>query len=330
MSALQHFPVARYTLDYQVDQPIRLPDFAGSALRGAFGHSLKRIACVTREPDCRACLLYRSCPYPAVFETPPPLTPTRRTFSQIPNPFVVEPPPLGAREYPSGDRLSFSLVLMGPALKQLPLVILAWQRALSRGIGPGEGTAVLKRVEVEGHPGAVYDPEEGQIHPHPQSQLVPAHAASTDSIHLEIQTPLRLQRDGHVLGVPKLEPHDLLMGLVRRIAYLCEFQLGTPLDADFMGLNNLAATIQGDKQLHWHDWTRYSARQKQPMTLGGAMGSWTLRGELTPFLPFLHLGQWLHAGKNASFGLGRYVIVPDLADGPTSKSGEEGADESTE
>jgi len=44
------------------------------------------------------------------------------------------------------------------------------------------------------------------------------------------------------------------------------------------------------------------------MALGDVVGEWSLCGELGPFLPFLHLGQWLHVGKNATFGLGRYAL----------------------
>lgn len=313
MNALTDFPVARYTLEFQVEQPVRLPDFAGSALRGAFGHALKRATCVTREPACSPCLLYRTCPYPAIFETPPPLEPARRIFSSIPSPFVVEPPAWGARDYASGESLSFSLVLIGPALKQLPLILLAWQRALARGIGPGEGTARLLRVGVEGSAASVYDPTQGQVRSHPQGMRAAPASVDNHVVQLQFATPLRLQRDGHVLGVQKLAPRDLLTALVRRIAYLCEFQLGCPLEADFSGLHAQSALVTGDKQLRWHDWTRYSARQKQPMTLGGAVGSWTLHGDLAPFMPFLHLGQWLHVGKNASFGLGSYRIVSAAA-----------------
>jgi hypothetical protein len=45
------------------------------------------------------------------------------------------------------------------------------------------------------------------------------------------------------------------------------------------------------------------------MQLGGVVGQWTLQGDLHPFMPFIHLGQWLHAGKNASFGLGHYRMA---------------------
>jgi CRISPR/Cas system endoribonuclease Cas6 (RAMP superfamily) len=44
------------------------------------------------------------------------------------------------------------------------------------------------------------------------------------------------------------------------------------------------------------------------MQLGGVIGEWTLEGDLAPFWPYLHLGQWLHVGKNATFGLGHYQL----------------------
>lgn len=44
------------------------------------------------------------------------------------------------------------------------------------------------------------------------------------------------------------------------------------------------------------------------VSLGGAVGEWTLRADLPPALPLLWLGQWLHAGKNASMGMGGYTL----------------------
>ena len=33
-----------------------------------------------------------------------------------------------------------------------------------------------------------------------------------------------------------------------------------------------------------------------------------LEGEVGPFLPALHLGQWLHVGKETVFGMGQYRL----------------------
>jgi hypothetical protein len=306
---LQSFPAARYQLQCITEQPIHLPEYAGSALRGAFGHALRQTACVTHQPDCSACALYRSCAYPAVFETPPPLDYPRRQLTQVPQPFVVEPPPWGERAHAAGSPLDFSLVLIGPALTQLPLVLLAWRRALQRGLGPQQGTARLAAVHVEGDPEPVMDPASGRVRPHAQRIALPAPQAAPRSITLMFDTPLRLQRNGQVIGLGELTPQLLLMALLRRVAHLVELQLGGTLGVDFAALNTHAAAITGSHQLAWRDWTRHSSRQQQRMVLGGVVGPWTLQGDLAPFWPLLHLGQWLHLGKNATFGLGRYRLL---------------------
>lgn len=300
------FPVARYRLEFTTEKPIHLPEYGGSALRGAFGHGLRQAACVTREPDCRSCALYRSCSYPAIFETPPPPDYSRRVLANVPHPFVVEPPPWGERAHDRGSALNFSVVLIGPALKQLPLVLLAWRKALRLGLGPREGTAHLDRVFVEGDPDPVHVDQAGRIRPHDQNLRLPSPERAPEEVTLVFDTPLRLRRDGQVLGIDALRVQDLLMGLLRRVAYVVELQLGSTLDVDFAALGAHASTIEGERRLAWRDWTRRSNRQQQRMVLGGAVGTWTLRGDLAPFWPLLYLGQWLHVGKNATFGLGRY------------------------
>jgi len=54
------------------------------------------------------------------------------------------------------------------------------------------------------------------------------------------------------------------------------------------------------------------------MQLGGLLGTVTFEvragprshsNELAPFWPYIWLGQWTHAGKNTSMGLGKYEII---------------------
>jgi len=304
------FPAARYRFDWRVETPIRLPEYAGSTLRGAFGNALRRTACMTRQKDCKPCPLYRSCPFPAVFAPAPPAEHSLQAFSQIPAPFVVEPPAWGERDYAPGDTLGFHLVLIGRALSQLPLVVHAWQRALKHGIGAGDGSASLLRVSLVGEAAeqTVYDAAEGQIRPHsPGIEPPPGEA---ERVHLRIETPLRLQHNGRPIRPQAITGRDLLVTLMRRVALVSEFHAAQRLDLDYRALAEAAARVRSETALAWQDWTRYSSRQKQEMTLGGVVGEWTLRGELAPFLPMLYLGQWLHVGKNASFGLGRYHLAP--------------------
>jgi hypothetical protein len=56
-------PVNRYRFDCIAHTPIRLPDYTGSLLRGAFGRALRQVACITREKDCTPCALKYGCSF---------------------------------------------------------------------------------------------------------------------------------------------------------------------------------------------------------------------------------------------------------------------------
>ena len=58
---LDHFRVVRLGIVLRARDPIRLPPYAGSTLRGAFGHAFRRVACPFRQ--CPPCLVPASCPY---------------------------------------------------------------------------------------------------------------------------------------------------------------------------------------------------------------------------------------------------------------------------
>ena len=130
-------PMVRYRIAFEVTEPVHLPEYSGSTIRGAFGGALRHVACMTRQKECKACPLYRSCPYTDIFETPPPEEHTLQKFSQIPNAYVIEPPNWGARTYEKGETVEFHFVLFGRALYHLALVVFALQRAFSRNVGRG-------------------------------------------------------------------------------------------------------------------------------------------------------------------------------------------------
>jgi hypothetical protein len=307
--ALTPLPLARYRLDFEVETPLHLPAYAGSTLRGAFGAALRATACITRQKTCDGCPLIHSCPYAVLFETRPPTSGhSLQKFTQVPHPYVIEPPQWGERDYVPGERLSFHLVLAGRALDQLALVIWAFVRAFRRGVGKGDGTARLLGVTRIGvTETVVLNGPDGRLAEH-DAAVPPPPIFQGDSVTLVIDTPLRLQRNGHPIDARALTARDLLVALVRRIALLHEFHGAGPLPLNFRALAQRAEAIESDKELRWRNWQRYSNRQQQKIALGGVVGRWRLSGDLGPFLPFLHLGQWLHVGKEATFGLGGYNL----------------------
>jgi hypothetical protein len=64
------YGVFRFTI--VPSEPLILPLFKGSTLRGGFGHAFKRVVCALRKTNCSECLLKERCVYSYIFETPPP------------------------------------------------------------------------------------------------------------------------------------------------------------------------------------------------------------------------------------------------------------------
>ena len=70
---------------------------------------------------------------------------------------------------------------------------------------------------------------------------------------------------------------------------------------DFRWLAERSSSVETVRsELCWREWGG---------GVQGVVGRIAFQGELVDFLPFFLLGERLHAGKGASFGLGRYSIL---------------------
>lgn len=309
-----HLPIARYAADFIVEAQPHFTGFPGSAWRGALGHALKRLVCITEASTCSGCQLYRSCAYPYLYDTPPSPDATQmRRYQNAPHPYVLAPHGmLGDHHY----RLHFTLI--GEANKQLPLFIMALSRAASAGKGIAKGRLQLQRVLQA--PNWSDDPEKwcsiyeanGELNP-----LTPLHAPEIPPVAspcmLHFITPVRLKRDGRHVHATDVRFADLFGNILRRVSMLAYHHAGYTLEADFRGLVHQSRQLQTNNQLSWQDMTRYSNRQHAVMQMGGFVGTMILPDvDIQPFWPYLWLGQWLHAGSGATMGLGRYRISASL------------------
>jgi hypothetical protein len=62
---------ASLTFRMRALEPMILPSYKGSTLRGGFGNTFRRVVCALRKNNCQDCLLENKCVYSYVFETPP-------------------------------------------------------------------------------------------------------------------------------------------------------------------------------------------------------------------------------------------------------------------
>ena len=341
-----HIKVGRFVLRLRALEEIRLPAYEGSTLRGGFGHALKRACCALRRQECATCMLRERCVYLYLFETPPPPdAEMMRLYPAAPHPFVIEPPENGKRVLGVGENFEFGLVIIGRALEYIPYLIYAFiglgEMGLGRGRRVGTGGNSTPRLDNDssansrhgaaggGRGGkfsledvfamsaeglvSIYDSSNQSLKkpvPWPDQEATWSRCEALRTagrITMHFKTPTRIKSDGHFTDEPEF--HNLVRSLLRRLSALSYFHCEKRLELDFKGLIERAKKVERvSSDLRWHDWERYSGRQKQKMTLGGFVGEATFAGDFGELLPMLVWGGVLHIGKAASFGLGKYIL----------------------
>lgn len=299
-------------------EPLILPAYKGSTLRGGFGYTFKRVVCAIRDKECQDCLLKEKCVYSYVFETPPPSdTKMMRKYKTAPHPFVIEPPQEKRRGYKPGDEITFGLTLIGRAIHYLPYFIYTFDELGKIGIGKGKAKYELKEVSCDGK--KIYNSDSKTLKPFKPSFLPlnienviarkPDLNRDDEAISLSFLTPTRILYNSHL--TLDLEFHIFIRNLLRRLSLLYYFHCnGDPSEWDFKGVINMAKEIKiKEKNLRWYDWERYSGRQEARIKMGGSVGSITFEGNIDPFMPLIKAGEVLHLGKGTAFGLGKYRIV---------------------
>ncbi len=304
--------------------------YLGSSWRGAFGRALRETVCVTGLPDCGGCALVATCPYPTVFEnrTPPKAQKLRR-YQRIPNPFVLEPAHKGFDD--QDGTLNLGVTLMGRGNAHLPYVLPALERAGRNGLTSRRVALELVDVHAESPPKGPEGTRPGwrQVRtPSDEPRNGILHFATPpppDMVKVRLLSPLRIKRDGRLVGVKAFTFRAFAANLMRRISLLTYFFGETPYETNFADVLARAESVPvRDSQLRWRELRRRSTRQDAEVPMGGLVGSFEVASRsLGLFWPCLWLGQWTHLGKGCTMGLGRYVLetAEQQPEGAASQSG---------
>ncbi|BAU58757.2 CRISPR repeat RNA endoribonuclease Cas6 [Halorhodospira halochloris] len=238
-------------------------------------------------------------------------------YPKAPHPFVLGLSLNSGGQVSAGEKLSLGVTLLGRATGTIPYWVHVLQAAGEQGLGPQRVPLALETVHQECGPGdgdwaLVYLPGETfepQPAQHPKPPPVP------NRVRLRLHTPLRVRRGGRHVSAQELAFHDLFRTLLRRLSMLSQFHGPGPLEGDPRTLVEIARGIAWQKtDWRWHDWQRFSARQGRRVPMGGVIGEALLDGNDLVFIwSLLWFGQWVHASRGASMGLGRYEIISEDA-----------------
>lgn len=297
-----------------------LPKYYGSTLRGAFGHSFKRIACVDiKKTSCHECEIETHCPYAYIFEsTSGGPEDWMGKFDDVPRPFMFLPELEAKQHHEPDEELELEVRLFGKGIDFFPYFVLAFIQMGEHGLGYQRKSYRLKKVlslnPILRSEQLVYDGERNRIYT-PRNVVsgdtsFSQFTENTKQVRISYITPLRLKENGRLLQT--VEFSYLIRSLLRRATAILYFHHGIKLELDFRELVDRSHEVKRVKDLsEWFEFERYSSRQGEKMKLGGVIGEVTYEGKLVEFLPLLEFGRWVGAGKNNVFGLGQmdYVSV---------------------
>ncbi len=299
--------------EYRAERSCRLPPYKGTTLRGALGYALREVACLEAMPGCEGCASPARCAYGALYESAVDAAGTAGSFDR-PMPYVLSPPLDDRQDYAPGDRLELVVCLIGTARRWLPKLIEALVVLGQQGLGVERSCWTLARLGTKTPQGP---PRNLALHAADLvDQAAVMDAASLlasrplrERVTLQFLTPTHLTDKGQI--VTRLDGSILARRLLRRIGGLAENYCGESLDQiDFNAMLTTAARLTcADQRLHLHSWDRYSSRRGHKHALSGIVGEVTLSGVDESLWPLLLLGEQLHLGKGASFGMGKYQIV---------------------
>jgi|GEM_PF-684626 len=128
------------------------------------------------------------------------------------------------------------------------------------------------------------------------------------AISLRYLSPVKIKERGQWVEEPEFVP--VMKALVRRLRLLSLVHgRGEWPHAKWGPLLDLAETVRLEHQeMLWAGYTRRSKTSGTQEIEGFVGQAWYAGEDMSPLLPFLWLGQWLHIGKGYVLGNGRYSI----------------------
>jgi hypothetical protein len=253
--------------------------------------------------SCEKCPQATDCPYQQIFSQAMHSDPSAiKRFQKPPLPFAFNPQLL-PKAPNKGDSCEIGLTLVGIAINHVVHFLDAVGFMFGHPESRWTGVADLVKIESVDYLGnraiisqngsrAVLD----RFHVLSLDGLEKSAVLPTDELRLTFATPLRIIKDGRPLR--ELSFSALVMSLLRRMSAIAFYYCYLDLDLDYKWLAGQSREIViSANEFSWVEWDK---------SLSGIIGSGTWTGNMADFQRILIFGEYLHAGKGAAYGMGRY------------------------
>jgi hypothetical protein len=272
-------------------------------LGNEFAAACRKISCLTTARDCDSCSRQASCAWNLVFGQKLSTDPSALKRFQKPSlPFIFTFP--SRQSLPDKPtEIECGLVVIGTAIQGLEMLLEGFNEILfplaaeillvgtrdyqdtvhllakGSGINCSENLIVLSSKDLLGN------------------------CCWTGScIRIQLVSSLRLIEDGRLQGAFNFS--RFARTLLRRVSSLAYYYGACEYNFDFKELSAQAdAVICTDN----HFFVTSGENRK----LSGLSGYGSFSGDFSGLMPFLAAGLYVHIGKGATFGMGRYELLPD-------------------
>ncbi len=293
------------------------PEKSANLLRGAFGLTFRRIACMPHCSDARHCELRESCPYARLFE-PSALSNGPSGLADWPRPFVFRAIHLDDRTVKYGESFWFDINLFDLANSTIASLALTFAQLAREGLGPGRGRAELEQVMQLGADSepvsSIYDRSSStllQATPPVTLSLVPLEQR-VERVRVHFMTPTELKAGDQLVERPEF---GVLAARTRdRLSTLRSLYGDGSLPIDFRRFGERAAAVRMTRcEIEHIEVKRRSSRTGQIHAIGGFTGVAEYEGDLAEFVPYLRAAKWIGVGRHTVWGKGEIEV--ELASG---------------
>lgn len=300
------------SIEYQIlnfylsfEKSIQFKNLPAFHFRSILGNELRRLVCLFRQRPCSSCALRFQCAYSYIFESPlPDENPVLKGRNYASHPFVLF---TDAVPNTSVNKINLSITLFGESRKFIPFIYLAMKNGGEHGIFKSRVKYKINDVYIDEFIGLN---KKGQIIIPPETKTWTLKNEDSEikkgKVFIEFLSPFRYKRNGRL--TEKISFDDVLLAIKRRIEILHGLYMKPQ---KFLPIEFGHFDIQySNTQLQWTDYSRYSARQKQAMRMGGITGILTVEGSFdSSIIQMLKGAEIFHIGKNTSLGLGKIKVT---------------------
>jgi len=308
-------PFADYRFTFKALEPLSLPEHSGTLWHSVLGKALHQSSCIVPKGECSSCLFQQQCDYPLLFQgVKPPQSEIMKRYRTIPTPHVIR---VQQPHYYSIHRqqlFSVNIILFGEVNKKLGRLIQSMQKVGENGFRQRRIRAELIQV-VQKKPQGLLD--EAIPLPYKITDDAPYNRAIDYPIPQHIPQKVRLtltspfRPTSSAIRATRFLLDKFIMGIIRRISLLQYFYTGHRLEVDYPALQHLSVTLpvlqQTMKRQRHATLEQRNNQHQQGNTWAGSIDIDLQQHQA--LWPFLYLGQWVHVGKNASMGFGRYELT---------------------